>query len=107
MKSPRSLRFARALLLVAVLLGGAGCAPRDPLERTISVPTLSRFASWRSHLASDANADTVRRVEVALQEIRLSITGERELGPLRARTGRRLIDAPFGAADEVPVTKRH
>ena len=73
------MRAARALVIVALLLAVPGCMPRDPLERVISVPTASRLATWRSHVASDYNVDTLRRVEEALQEIRLHVTGEREL----------------------------
>jgi len=57
----------------------AACAARDPLERVISVPTTGRLAAWRSHAASDYNVDTLRRIEEALQEIRLGVAGEREL----------------------------
>jgi hypothetical protein len=57
----------------------AGCGPRDPLERVINVPTVNRLATWRSHAASDYHVETVRRIEEALQEIRLAITGEQEL----------------------------
>jgi hypothetical protein len=73
------MQTARALLLVMIALSAAGCAPRDPMERIVSVPSTGRLAAWRSHLASDSSAETVRRVEEALQEIRLSIAGEREL----------------------------
>ena len=73
------MRAARALVIVALLLAVPGCMPRDPLERVVSVPTASRLATWRSHVASDYNVDTLRRVEEALQEIRLHVTGEREL----------------------------
>ena len=56
-----------------------GCGSSDPLERLIDVPTVNRLASWRSHVASDYNVETVKRIEEALQEIRLAITGEQEL----------------------------
>ena len=62
-----------------MLIGLGGCGPRDPLEEVVSVPTINRFAAWRSHLASDMNAELVRRVELALQEIRLAESGDREL----------------------------
>jgi hypothetical protein len=56
-----------------------GCAPRDPLEQIVSVATPGRFAAWRAHVASDAGVEMRRRVEEALQEIRLNVAGEREL----------------------------
>jgi hypothetical protein len=73
--SAASIRLVCAWLAFGV----TGCAPRDPLERVISVPTVNRLTAWRSHAASDYNVDTVRRIEEALQEIRLSISGEQEL----------------------------
>lgn len=73
------MRGSRAVPLLVFVFAAIGCGPRDPLERSVSVPTPNRFAAWRSHLASDSNPDTVRRVEQALQEIRLNIAGEREL----------------------------
>lgn len=70
---------AVALSLIALLLLTAGCGRRDPLERTVSAPTSGRFAAWRAHLSSDSNVELVRRVEEAVQEIRLSVSGAREL----------------------------
>ena len=71
------MRFRRILVWPVVLVA-AGCT-RDPLERTVDVPTSSRMAAWRAHIGSDSGADTRRRVEEALNEIRLNATGEREL----------------------------
>ena len=73
------MRRARPIVVLAGWLLLAGCAPRDPLERVVSTPTTGRLAAWRSHAASDYNVDTLRRIELALQEIRLSFAGEREL----------------------------
>lgn len=73
------MRVAHALLTVAVVLSAVGCAPRDPLERVVSVPTSVRFATWRAHVASDSGVEMRRRVEDALQEIRLKVAGDREL----------------------------
>jgi hypothetical protein len=73
------MRLARRLPVVAGLLLLAGCAAGDPLERVVSVPTAGRFATWRAHVASDTGADMRRRVEEALQEIRLKVSGDREL----------------------------
>lgn len=70
---------ARIVPVLAILLVTAGCARRDPLEQTVSVATAGRFAAWRAHIASDSGVETRRRVEEALQEIRLNVTGEREL----------------------------
>ena len=69
---------ARVFLIILFLVVVLGCA-RDPMERVISAPTTSRLAAWRAHVASDFDVETMRRVELALQEIRLSLTGEREL----------------------------
>jgi len=71
----RAVGFVAAVF--ALIL--SGCSPRDPLERVVSVPNASRFAAWRSHVASDSGAENRRRVEEALNEIRLNVTGEREL----------------------------
>ena len=73
------MQRVRPVAALACLLLLAACAARDPLERVISAPTTGRLAAWRSHAASDYNADTLRRIEEALQEIRLSVAGEREL----------------------------
>lgn len=73
------MRPASALLLFIVVACGTGCGPRDPLEQVVSAPTMGRYAAWRSHLASDSHAANLRRIEEALQEIRLSVAGEREL----------------------------
>jgi hypothetical protein len=52
------MRFARTVGPALVLLL-AGCT-RDPLERTVDVPTASRFAAWRAHVS----AIPVRRIGV-------------------------------------------
>jgi hypothetical protein len=70
---------ARALLVVAILLTVSGCGPANPLDQTVAASSPARFAAWRAHVVSDASPDTRRRVDEALQEIRMSITGEREL----------------------------
>jgi hypothetical protein len=70
--------WVRALSIAALLLGPLGCT-RDPMERVVSARTTSRLAAWRAHVASDYNVETMRRVEQALQEIRLNVTGNREL----------------------------
>lgn len=87
---------ARALLLIFLVAGGAGCGSRDPLEQVISAPTMGRFAAWRSHLASDSNRANLRRTEEALQEIRLSVAAEREL---KRQMGER-VDGGSEAIDE-------
>ena len=73
----------RAILVMALaagaLLAPAGCGSRDPLERTVAVPTATRFAAWRSHVESDSGPELRRQVEDALQEIRLRVAGEREV----------------------------
>jgi hypothetical protein len=66
------------LLAILALLILTGCA-RDPAEQVVSVPTAVRFATWRSHLASDSSLELRRRVELALQEIRMKEAAEREI----------------------------
>jgi hypothetical protein len=73
------MRRVRTFSIVAIAVIWGACGPRDPLDRVISAPTSGRLAAWRSHVASDYNVDTLKRVEQALQEIRLHVTGEREL----------------------------
>lgn len=77
------MSFRRIVLLllfaIGLGLGLVGCAPSDPLDRMVSAPTAGRFAAWRSHIVSDSGAETRRRVEDALQEIRQDLTGTREL----------------------------
>jgi hypothetical protein len=85
--------------VLASLLALAACAARDPLERIVSAPTTGRLAAWRSHAASDYNADTFRRIEEALQEIRLSFAGERELK-------RQLGEKVVGGADSLDESVR-
>jgi hypothetical protein len=57
----------------------AGCGPRDPLDQIVAAPTLGRLSSWRARIASDSDSTTRRRVEEALQEIRISYAAEREI----------------------------
>ena len=73
------MRRASTFSAVALLLVTAGCAPGDPLDQRVSATTADRFATWRAHIMSDSGAETRRRVDEALQEIRLHVAGEREL----------------------------
>lgn len=73
------MRRTSTVPIVVILWVMAGCAARDPLEQTVSVTTPGRFAAWRAQIASDSGSETRRRVEEALQEIRLNVAGEREL----------------------------
>lgn len=73
------MRTARTIPMAALLALAIGCAPRDPLERTVTTPTLRRFASWRAGIQSDGSAELRRRVGEAIQEIRTNIAGNREL----------------------------
>jgi hypothetical protein len=72
------MRCFAALGVLAVWLGVAGCAPSDPLDRVVSVPTASRFATWRSAVASDSSAALRQQVENALQEIRVDASADRQ-----------------------------
>ena len=72
------MRRLSALPVLAVWLGLARCAPSDPLDRVVSVPTASRFAIWRSSVASDSSAATRQQVEAALQEIRIDAAADRQ-----------------------------
>jgi hypothetical protein len=71
-------RFILGTLSVAIL-AAIGCGPRDPLERMVKAETPAAFSSWRSQATGDASADTRRRIEDALQEIRLNVAAEREI----------------------------
>ena len=90
------MRCVPPVAALACLLVLAACAARDPLERVISAPTTGRLAAWRSHAASEYNVDTLRRIEEALQEIRLSLAGEREL---KRQLGEKL-EGGVGSLDE-------
>lgn len=80
---PRSLSAFRRrrpglALLAAALLSAAGCQ-RDPLERKVSAGTATSFSVWRASIDSDGSAETRRLVADALFEIRLKVSGDREL----------------------------
>jgi hypothetical protein len=70
--------FAALGMAAAVFVSLAGCQ-RDPLEKTISAETPRAFATWQARFASDSNPEIRVRFNEALQEIRLKITGDREL----------------------------
>ena len=61
-----------------MLLVLAACQ-RDPLERRISAGTPTAFSVWRSGFESDSGSELRRRVADALLEIRLKISGDREI----------------------------
>ena len=84
---------------IVVVLAMLGCAPSDPLERVVATPTMSRFAAWRAHVASDTGAELRGGVEEALHEIRLGIMGERELR-------RQLEEKPKGDAVSIDEAMR-
>ena len=71
--------FILAVLMSVVLVATTGCTSRDPMEQPISVPTPVRFAAWRSHVGSDSNPELRRRLDTALQEIRMNAAAEREI----------------------------
>lgn len=92
------MRAKGVVLMVAVWAAIAGCA-RDPLDRVVSVPTQSRFVSWRAGIATDSGAALRTQVEEALQEIRFSIAGARE--------ARRLLEGPVeGGVAEIDEAVR-
>lgn len=73
------MHSSRLLFAIAILLALSGCGPSDPLDHTVSASSPARFAAWRAHVMSDGGVETRKHVDEALQEIRMSITGEREL----------------------------
>lgn len=66
------------IVLVAALLSALGCQ-RDPLERKVAAGTATSFSVWRASIDSDGSIETRRLVAEALLEIRLKISGDREL----------------------------
>jgi len=72
------MRRLGALSILVVWLGVTGCAPSDPLDRAVSAPTVGRFATWRSALASDSSVAMRQQVESALQEIRIDAAADRQ-----------------------------
>src|SRR4051812_32639908 len=93
------MRRVVAITAGAILLGNAGCEPRDPLDRIVSARTPVGFATWRSHINSNYSAEDRRRVDEALQEIRLRISGEREIK-------RRLDEPPNGGTETIDEALR-
>ena len=75
------MRTSRAVLLAAISapLMIWGCQRGDPLDGKVSARTASAFAAWRAHIASDSSVENRRRVDEALQEIRLKMAGDREI----------------------------
>ncbi len=73
------MKRTRLPAMVWLVILTVGCGPSDPLDKVVSVPTLSRFASWRAGVASDAGPSTRVRVDDALQEMRANFAAEREL----------------------------
>jgi hypothetical protein len=65
--------------VVAMGLSVTGCQRADSLDRKVSAGTPSAFAAWRAHITSDSSAETRRRVDEALHEIRLKFAGDREM----------------------------
>jgi hypothetical protein len=75
------MRTSRTVLLAMIIvpLGILGCQRGDSLDRKVSAGTASAFSAWRAHVASDSSRENRRRVDEALQEIRVKFAGEREL----------------------------
>ncbi|MBL9203045.1 MAG: hypothetical protein JNL39_21230 [Opitutaceae bacterium] len=54
----------------------AGCG--GPLDQKVSAKSPAALASWRANIAGSSSAEHRRRVEDALQEIRMAVAAERE-----------------------------
>ena len=59
---------------LAALLAGCG----GPLDQKVSAKSPAALASWRANIAGSSSAEHRRRVEDALQEIRMAVAAERE-----------------------------
>jgi hypothetical protein len=71
----------------------AGCT-RDPLDKTVLAKKQSDYESWRASIASDSGPDLRRRVEEAMQEIRMKAAADLT----RGKTGQGAVAVP--AIDE-------
>ena len=67
----------------------AGCHRRDPMEMTVRTSPPTEYRVWQSRHARQFAPDQRRRLEDALQDIRLKIMGDREA------SGSEGIDARF------------
>ncbi len=72
----------------------AGCS--DPLDQKVPAATAGKFAAWRAHIASDSSAAIRGQVDAAVQEIRQTVAGERELKRRRGEP----VEAGIVAIDE-------
>lgn len=79
---PAPAASLRCLAGAALLLVFGACQ-RDPLERKVSAGTPTAFSVWRSGIDSDSGPDLRRRVQEALTEIRLKVSGDREIERLK------------------------
>jgi hypothetical protein len=74
------MRWTRLTFAIAMIaVGVAGCLRGDPLGWKVSAKDPRALASWRVKIDGALNADHRRRLEQALQEIRMNIAGNREL----------------------------
>jgi hypothetical protein len=64
---------------IALVLGVAACQRGDPLDGTVRAPTPRALTAWRAQVTTDTSVETRRRVEEAFQEIRLRVSGNREI----------------------------
>ncbi len=69
---------AGAVLLAAIAFAAVGCGRGDPLARTVSAADGPAVARWELRLATDCSPADRRRIEQALQDIRLKIMGDKE-----------------------------
>lgn len=66
--------LATALIGSAALLCGCG----GPMDQTVSAKSPAALASWRANVAGGSSVEHRRRVEDALNEIRMAVAAERE-----------------------------
>src|SRR4051794_33880710 len=88
-------RRAAGMVVGVLALVVSSCQRGDPLARPVSAKTPAELLAWRAQVESDTTIENRRRVEEAFQEIRLKVSGERELKRQLGETltpGRQEID---------------
>lgn len=81
--TPRRFSVLRAssLAIIALVSGVwlAGCARGDPWERKVSARNPAAYETWQGGVAEAFSADDRRRIDEALQEIRIRIMADRAI----------------------------